>query len=244
MLKHTYALVLLLFVSHHYNHIYDMVYRDKRDWSPGKVSSVDISLVHYPKGLWLKSQIGIRMRLAASEIGSNFDFTKIEAQSRLNILPSKKTFIKLRLLGGMISGTPSLQDRFYLFGGMELEGILSPLADGKGTFSPQDHLQVSGGGGMRGYYGQHLAGKVIAALNMDAKVPYFPLELFFDTGNIWDDYVKVHVGKLRHDAGVSIDLGVIAFHFPLWVSEPSKGEKNFKFRWVVSVSSPTLTIGI
>jgi len=96
---------------------------------------------------------------------------------------------------------------------------------------------------MRGYFGQHLAGKAVAAANFDLHIPNTQFYLFFDAGNIWDDPDHVDFSDLRYDAGVSLNLGLFLIHFPIWVSRPMSGEKEFKFRWAVSVSSGFVTIG-
>ena len=116
-------------IGHSYSNIYDIEYRDRRDWSSGKVSAIDLGFHVYPKGLRLRNQFDIKAKIADGSIGSDFDFTRLEATANFRYRPTKKVIAAMRLHGGTVSGSPALQDRHFLFGGMELAGILSPLAD-------------------------------------------------------------------------------------------------------------------
>ena len=93
-----------------------------------------------------------------------------------------------------------------------------------------------------GYYRQHLSGNVIGAANFELKIPYLPITLFYDVGNVWSDVDDVVLSDLKQDAGLALKIALLKFHFPFWASYLLPGEKNFEYRWLISLQTSGFTI--
>lgn len=95
---------------------------------------------------------------------------------------------------------------------------------------------------MRGYFRQHLSGNVIGVANLELKIPYLPLTLFYDIGNVWSDADEVDLSDLKQDAGLELKIALFKFHVPFWVSHPLPGEKKFDYRWLISLQTSGFNI--
>ena len=57
--------------------------------------------------------------------------------------------------------------------------------------------------------------------------------IFFDVGNVWPDLAAVTTKQLRADAGIRFAVGPLSLVFPVWLSDPLGGHKQFAFRWLI-----------
>jgi hypothetical protein len=115
---------------------------------------------------------------------------------------------------------------------------------------PLERWMVPGGAGLRGYSGAytggiHAVGHYALGLNLEAAFKIGPIvpTLFLDFGNVWPDRASVGLRDPRADAGIQIELGPAAVVFPLWLSDPLAGDKEWDFRWMVGIRSSTIGIG-
>lgn len=230
-------------IGHQLTNLYNLDYWDHRVWSPGRVSSGVINLQYHSAGIQFRNSSALKMRLAEKVFGSDYNYSRFEANTSFFFQPSKSARAMWRFYSGFVAGSPARQDRFFLFGGNEPRGLFSPFVDGDGKFSPQDRIVIfRDGGGLRGYLGRFISGKYIATTNLDIKLPFFPVLFFADAGNVWSEKPTLSSLDWRFDAGASLSFGPVTFHCPFWVSDPAPGEKRLKYRWLISLSSNSLNL--
>lgn len=226
-----------------YQDVYNLDYVNETDWTEG-VTSGGTAILSYSSGHY---RFPFRLKLSVVKtskvLKSDFNFTKIAFECNQNMKWTRTFNTQIRLFGGLLDGTPGNQDLFYLAGGLVPTGLLAFVVDRRGRYSPQNYFFVEGDGNMRGYYRQHLAGKAIGTANFQIKVPYLPVMLFYDVGNIWNDLDQASFSDLKHDAGLELDMKVLKFHFPFWLSHSATGQKKLKYRWLVSLRISDVSIG-
>ncbi len=226
-----------------YQDVYNLDYVSQMDWTEG-VTSGGTAILSYSSGHY---RFPFRFKLSAVKtsklLKSEFNFDKIYFEYNQNMKWTQKFYTQIRLFGGLLDGSPGNQDLFYLSGGLVPAGPLAFMVDRRGKYSPQNYYFVEGDGNMRGYYRQHLAGKVIGTANFQIKAPYLPVMIFYGVGNIWNDLDQVSISNLKQDAGLELDLKLLKFHFPLWVSHPLPGQKKLKYRWLISLRISGVSIG-
>lgn len=221
-----------------YHRLYNLDYWEEQAWSRGTVSAAVLNTEFDGGTLLLKNKTRVSLQAGNEALQSDFSFGRIQAASTFDWRILRRLQADLRLFGGVISGETALQDRFYLYGGVEPQGPLSPLVDGRGRYSAHQRLQIpEEGGGLRGYYGRFLSGDRIAACNFEISIPDAFVKFFVDAGNVWDDGSPTANGKWRYDAGVRVDIGPVSVNFPFWVSDPLAGENAFEYRWLVSLKA-------
>ncbi len=164
---------------------------------------------------------------------SRFDRIFVDLSSRVR-LPLGMS-IDLRLFGGWSHGEVPAQDRFFLYGKLEPEGLARYLADGKGAFGTQEHVHVPGDGNMRGYINQYRRDRVMATANLGVELPCLPLGLFVDVGALSTELSSLEDAPLLVDFGVELDLNLLRLYVPVWVSHPRDGEGTWGFRWLLEV---------
>ncbi len=227
-----------------YHRLYNLAYWEEQAWSKGTVSAAVLNAEFRGGTLLLKNKTRLSLQAGGEALRSDFSFGRVQLSSSFDWRILRWLQADLRLFGGAISGESALQDRFYLYGGVEPRGPLSPLADGRGRYSAHQRLQLpEEGGGLSGYYGRYLSGNRIAAMNFEITVPRAFVKLFFDAGNVWDEGSPTDNGKWRYDAGARVNIGPVAVNFPFWVSDPLPGENALEFRWLISLYETELKLG-
>ncbi|MDZ7318451.1 MAG: M1 family metallopeptidase, partial [candidate division KSB1 bacterium] len=222
-----------------YQRMYNLDYLNVIDWTRGVTSGAAASLAfasgHYrfPMAITLNSAVGL------PQLKSDFNFQKVSVEIKQQQKWTRQLVSTVRVFCGYLRGedNPGQHHLFYLAGGLVPAGPLAFMVDGRGRYSPQNYYFVEGDGNMRGYYRQHLAGRAIATMNFSLKMPYLPLSLFYDIGNVWPDWKQSASNNLRQDAGLELDLKVLKFHFPVWLSHPPIGEKKMEYRWLVNLNT-------
>lgn len=222
-----------------YQRVYNLDYVNARDWTRGVTSgaATNLSLAtgHYrfPLSVALNTELGV------PQLNSDFNFQKIFVEIRQQQKWTRRWVSQVRVFGGYVFGEdhPGQHHLFYLAGALVPTGPLAFMVDGRGRYSPQNFYFSEGDGNMRGYYRQHLSGRAIGAINFSLKLPYLPLTLFYDLGNVWPNWDRVSNADLKLDAGLELDLSLLKIHFPLWLSHPPVGEKQFQYRWLVGLST-------
>ncbi|MDZ7343574.1 MAG: M1 family aminopeptidase [candidate division KSB1 bacterium] len=141
-----------------------------------------------------------------------------------------------------------LQDLFHGEGAEARTRFRHDKAKTGGDWLAFPHRLVEGGGNLLGYTGTPLLAERYATFNLTlgptATVAGFSLFAFYDRGAIWP--TRDAVSQIRADAGLAFSFGgeqtrwfgselfselALRFYFPLWLSHPLPGEKNWQFRY-------------
>jgi hypothetical protein len=169
--------------------------------------------------------------------GNKYSMSKYSIDSYNTFKWEKNFWTKFRIFTGLIAGPVPHQERFYLAGSVNTENTDKLVLADKGIFSGLEQFQT-GMIGLRGFYGandkdEYPRGTKVLILNIDVKVPKFPLVIFVDIGDIWGE-TKQSAGQtglsIKFSTGLTLPLGPLQAHFPIFVSDPPSG-KSFRFRW-------------
>jgi hypothetical protein len=224
----------VLTVGADHSSIWDMEYRDDRDWSPGHVRAADLSIeMRKQHHRWKGDLIG-KVRGGEWEDAGGERFIrgslalKGSYRLRYRVVPS------LRLYGGYADGTLPAHEQIFFSGGLKDAPLGDLVVDEKGTFSPQEHWHIEGDGNVRGYAGQHLRDLAVVSLNFELALPW-NLLLFADAGDLSQDLNGLFDEEIRSDAGIGLRFGPVQADFPLWVSSPLEDEDRWAFRWLVGI---------
>jgi hypothetical protein len=201
----------------------DTALEDPRDYTVGKVTATGMNFIFDDRG----KRFGNYARVASrTGMSSPYRFQKasLELSQSARLARNLKFFV--RGFAGYAGGDVPAQEQFYLSGALFPEDPTAFILGRKGPFSPQEYWHVQGDANLRGYYGRHTRGTRAAGVTLEAGFPPLPGYLFFDAGNAWDNGSP----NSRRDAGVGLKLGPIDCAFPLWISDPLPGKKEFAFR--------------
>jgi hypothetical protein len=218
---------------------------DFREWDDGKVGKLYLTYSVNPRGLWWRSFFAANFESAGEFLGGDFDYHKLFGEARYKI-HFKNFDLSWRGFGGIAFGPddPPTQERFFVEGANPRARFETSFLRSKGGFPTGINYHKFGGGNLRGYFDQPLGGEKLVSLNVQLERKIFgPIKFagFYDTGKVWPIGTQA---KTLSDAGVGLhfwfninaqDIEGYSFNidFPLWLSDPLPGEKEFKFRWLV-----------
>jgi hypothetical protein len=130
----------------------------------------------------------------------------------------------VRLFGGFGSGDIPLQTKYLLASGNPVEQLNNPFFRSKGMLptAVRDHAMMAGGGDLRGYYDQYLAGDRIYSLNLEIRfpsiIPFLGQQVgllsllksafFVDAGKVWSRFEEITIKDIRWDAGFGLSLPI------------------------------------
>ncbi len=233
---HLFALELAL------NRVYDLDYVNAWDWSLGQNAMLTANYSYNIKTVRWKNRFALSAQKGFKTDFSDFSYTRFSAEADQTFRWTKRFDTHWRFFAGAGRGTFPNQRRFFLAGDVDPDRRDFLALERKGDLAPLEHYNIYGQGNVRGYLAPFMgagkaspSGKWIAAMNVDIPVPATFLRLFYDVGNVWESREAVDWKSLRSDAGITVDLSVVKFDFPIWVSHPGDG-KNLKFRWLFRVS--------
>ena len=229
-------------LNYFYQDVYNLDYVNEQDWSKGITSGGAANLSYSSGHYRFPSKFNLSALKTSEAFKSDSVFSKISLEIKQSFKWTRKLRSRVRLFVGYLDGAVGQQYKFHLSGGVTPTGPLAFVVDKGGRYSPQNYFFIEGDGSMRGYYRQHLSGNVIGTANFELKIPYLPLTLFYDIGNVWNDVDEASISDLKQDAGVQVSVGLLTFHFPFWVSDPLQGENNFKYRWLIGLKMSGLNI--
>jgi hypothetical protein len=223
------------------NHVYDLSYVNDWDWSTGRNAMITVDYSYNLKTVRWKNRYTVSLQKGLKTKYSDFNYDRISVEVDQTYRWTKKFDVHLRFFGGAGHGTLPIQRRFFLAGDVDPDRLNFWALERKGDLAPLEHYNIAGQGNVRGYLAPFLgegqpspSGKWIAAMNLDVPVPGTFVRLFYDLGNVWEDWAGVS-SSLRSDAGLTFGFGPLKLDFPLWVSQPYNG-KYFQFRWLFRVS--------
>ena len=221
-----------------YLDVQDLDYVSQEDWSPGKVIGPVIDYSYSFPGIHFSGRYSLSLKFGQRIWEGEYNFNRGSLELRNRFRWRRGLRAGLRFFSGYVGGSPPNQEMFFLSGGTALTPGHGIIWEEKGRLSPQEHLFVSGDGNLRGYYGQHLKGRAIWAINLSIPFPHTPLFAFYDVGNVG---TKLSLKSPRMDCGVGIKFGPFRAQFPLWINHPPAGEKRVAFRWLVDLNLRILT---
>ncbi|MDZ7376069.1 MAG: hypothetical protein ONB13_05570, partial [candidate division KSB1 bacterium] len=73
--------------------------------------------------------------------------------------------------------------------------------------------------------------------NFHIKLPYLPVSLIYDVGNVWEGRNEISFSSLKQDVCLQLSLGILKFYIPFWVSHPLPNEKKFQYRWLFGLQT-------
>jgi hypothetical protein len=233
------------------NDVYDLRYYEPADWETGRTGGLQASLNLKTRGVHHDGSQCVRVRHCVKAAQCDFDYTKAEGEFSLAWRWTRRFQTRHRLYVAGIQGAPARQDRIYLAGGVDADRRNRLVLDRRGTaLTPLERWIVPGGAGLRGYSGVytggiHAAGHYALGVGLEAVLKIGPLvpTLFLDFGNVWPERASMRLDDLRADAGVQLELGPVAVVFPLWLSDPSSGDEEWDFRWLVGIRSSSISLG-
>ncbi len=205
--------------------IYDLSYYDPKDFSVGTNTSLQISLQKILPGLKETAVIETGYKLldgkySYSRVNVEYNNTSSKFELRLNY----------RLFAGILRGNYPIYKSIFLSGSVFPEQPAYWFVDPDRKVSTQENLHTIGDANLIGYIGQHTSGKNGFGINVRLIYPRYKfVNLFFDTGNVWNDKFDT----LKFDTGLGLDFSIIKIDFPLFINKPLPEQKNFDFRWLL-----------
>lgn len=226
------------------------------EWEIGRVSK--ISLV-YNLDVYLRqwsSNFSMKFETAQRSWGSEFKFSMLASELKLHF-GSRTGGMKVRLFAGNFWGDQiPIHEKFFIEGGNPRERFSQFYLRSMGALPAELRYHFPGGGNLRGYIDQPMATKRIAAMNIELRSGLLDplvrkvlprrssLELtpFFDFARA---PISGRSDQNLMDAGIGLRWNPRFFYlpllfridFPFWVSDPLPGEKEIKFRWLVSLQN-------
>jgi hypothetical protein len=128
----------------------------------------------------------------------------------------------------------------------------------------EGHLFKPGGAGLSGYLGRGLTGSRMLSAKISNDLPRIRLpidipfinqqlrsispEAYLAGGYVWFPHQSSSVDKFLYEGGLVFEYRIpyldlliqesrLSLFLPLWLSNPSKGEHNFRWRWLIGFSS-------
>lgn len=212
---------------------------DIRYVNPLLIQDVDYQTVN----LTLKAKNSTRAYASSfrSTISSSFEvnegdplFTRVDAEFGYRFRWESRSYVGFRVYAGSAFGSIPLQEGFFPGGSADprREAFLIPM---KGSVSLLDNLSPGDGLFMPGYavYGQK--GLQVGKAGFAVKLTFQKSGWMFftDAGQVYKERKNFGSGSLLYDAGLGYQLGPIELLFPVWVSDPPKGDDPTDFRFVL-----------
>jgi len=223
-----------------------------QEWEPGAVNRLYLFYNLNTRGVNWLANLRLNLQTAQDFLGSDFNFNKVSGEVTLR---DRNNTWRFRLFGGTTvrGARPPIQDMFFASGAGSRAKFQRFWLRSRGALPEEINYHLGGDGNLRGYYDHFIYGRRILAFNFEKRtrmrLPLLSrlmrsirtnttLVGFFDIGKVWDEANSWDLS----DAGVGIRFNRRLFRrnytlrvdFPLWLNRPLVGEKEVKFRWIVS----------
>ncbi len=224
------------------------------EWEPGRVSKISFGYdLDIMERQW-SSNLDVHVETAQRSWGSEYEFYRFTGQLKFS-LGSRSQGLRVRLFAGNFWGDRiPIQEKFFIDGGNPRERFDQFYLRSSGSMPAEVRYHFPGGGNLRGYIDQPIATERIVAMNAEVRSgmlnPLFrkilPRRSFLELTPFFD-FARVEIANPAScnlmDAGIGVRWSYRLFYqpillrldFPFWVSDPLPGEKQMKFRWVVSI---------
>ena len=228
----------------------DGVTKNFIDWQNGRNNTLSLAYNIFQYHSDWTGSASFQIKTSEQIPGSEFRYTKVRSQFNYQ-LGNRGRYLALRLFGGRFWGDNyPIQEMFFLDGANPSQRFEKYYLRSRGGFPELIPYHFPGGGNMRGYLDQRIPTDEIAAINVEASTlrwtPSSMRRSFSLNLTVFADYARYHNGNGDRiniaDAGIGTLWRLRKFYrywtlrvdFPIYVSDPLPGEKNVKFRWLVS----------
>jgi len=155
----------------------DYIYGD--NWSPGDINTMEMSFSRDFNFRYAK--LDFDASIISSVWGSEYEFSKVSAESEFELLDLLGRSARLKLIMGSSKGEVPIEESFYLSSASPFEIWESPLYPSRGTlpdeWKDEDRLFKPGGGGLYGYYNRGLAGEKMLSAKLEGNLPRLKLPI-------------------------------------------------------------------
>ena len=223
-----------------------MTGRDSVDWAAARDGELQLNLGYSHSQRILQGNETFRLALASPALAADARFGKVSLDSRSRLRFTQSLGLGVRLFAGLCRGNPPPQERFFLSGNLgatDAEPITWSYA--RTTFATQENWHIDGDANLRGFageHGEHIKGKVAAALNFS--LPLGTFAPFFDIGNVGNSLRDLSPDSLKMDAGLRVRYGPLYADFPVWRYWRNDDQRPLKFRWSLGLTLSGLGLGL
>lgn len=219
----------------HYKN-YDQAYMTKSIYQLAEYSTVDLTLNSDYNVRSYRALTSVKVSQGVKVINGNFDFTRFEFDATNIFRFASDAQIVFRTYAGQITGSAPFQEAFFA-GGNPDPRRNALLGFKSGSFSLLDNYSVGGGMRMLGYAvgDTLLADRSGLSTRLAFRDPASGFEAFVDAGSLGSSFGNMLGNQWFYDAGFGYNATIFGFYFPLYVSKPPQGEKEFEFRFVMEV---------
>jgi len=228
--------------------LYNADYSESKIFEPYKYSTISAEGEIVFKRMLYRLTTKVNFEKAIDAFESEGDYFKLTFTTNYYRRLTKNLAAKVRFFGSGIWGDNlPIQERIYLGGGIdpkhkrfafERRGGMAPLR----TWTYEDGMNMPGYARLNGYYP---SGKSGASINMELNYYRFSLPaLYVTVGTISKDVSGFGSDDIITEAGVKFRNGPLTLIIPLYVSDPTSGEKHFDFRFIMNINiGKSISIG-
>lgn len=174
--------------------------------------------------------------------GSKTDYIKTELNGKAEIYLTKKIEASFDIYTGAVSGN-AIPRQEKIFAGGNVDPKHENFVLGyRGSVAPLRSQSMQGGMGLLGYAHNNkdfLKNNAGFSTGAGIKFPYTPI-IYGRVGALADKLGKISGQKFFSEAGIKLETPVLSFIFPIWVSDPFGGDKNFDFRFYFNIKDLSL----
>ncbi len=237
-----------------------------REFSTGRISTWDEGSVNKlyarynvnPRGMHWFTSITLGLDMAQQDWASDYSYNSLFSEIKF-WAPSRVVGLFARIFAKGISDgadAPS-QEMIYVDGANPRARFKRFFLRSAGALPEKFHYHQPGGGNVRGYYNNPIAGDRVWALNLELRkrMPVLRSLQRFGMTTVVAFFDVASVGFANADADLFADAGVgfrlqkrlpddwytlftggrnlaLRLDFPLWLNRPLPGENSLRFRWV------------
>jgi hypothetical protein len=235
---------------------FDLAPVDARYWSAGRSINAEGAFRLETIGPRRAEQLDVDLQRGASAFrrggdrapGVQYDRASLTVSQSLRLLPQGGLRVRWRASGGTAYRRVPRELLFDVAEGGRLEAIRAFYLNDRGPLRASGHYLDEGGGGVRGYAGRAVLGKRVLAGSLLLGSPRLPLAGFVDVGRVGSPGPGERAapapgslsGRTLLDAGLVWEAGLLHVTTPLWLSDPSRGERPWRLRWQFTLRAPAV----
>ena len=217
------------------NYQYDSEYIYGAGWSIGDINTIELNIARRQGKRF--SEIYFRTSLISSIPGTDYNFTRAEADLTFILFGIVGNDTRIHIKGGISDGNVPLERRFFLSSADPYEIWESPLFRSKGTLPDQwkddGHLFKPGGAGLYGYLDQGMTGTRMVSAKIERDLPRirFPVSIpylskqvrsiaptmYLASGYVWEEPENMKINDILSEAGLSFNYSIP--YLNLFISE-------------------------
>ena len=216
---------------------YDHRYFDEKWSSLGKTSVASLSATFVHKSYHGLTRLNLDLSRGLAALNADYAFNRafLGASQEFRLVRTGELTMYLRGSLGYADGDVPTHEKLDVALGVP-----------SSTVDPVGSLINKGGGGVRGYRDRAILGNKLRALSFEFRSEIleglpFPItpSLFFDVGGVEGGSDSKLMGEVLYGAGLEFRfLDMFYLSFPVWLSEPEAGERQFSFRVLAGFFPP------